>query len=138
MYLVKQHPFNRLLNEMNTWFGETADQEESQSSFRPRANLESREKEYVVSIELPGVKKDEVTISVENGMLNVSGEKNLSSRSEDSGYYLEERISGKFCRSFRLSTDVDEKDIKAEFENGVLSITLPKRGEALKKMIEIK
>ncbi len=137
MYLLRNHPVNRLLAEINSWLPEI-EEESQQFTFRPRANLESREKAYVVTLELPGVKKEDVTISVENGVLNISGEKKVTTSKEESGLYLEERISGNFYRSFRLSNDVDDRNIKAEYEDGVLTITLPKKGDALKRLIEIK
>jgi HSP20 family protein len=110
------------------------------SSMRvPDTDVVERENEIRVVCELPGMRKDEVELSLENNVLTISGEKNEQRREGDDKemYHLTERRWGRFSRSFVLPREVDQERIQANFENGVLTITVPKSEKARRRRIEI-
>jgi HSP20 family protein len=88
--------------------------------------VEDLEKEVVVRVEVPGMEKDDFTISVEGNTLSLSGEKHYKRESRDSTYYLMERAYGSFQRTIPLPRNVDTDRAQASYKNGVLSIRLPK------------
>ncbi|EAU91906.1 small heat shock protein [Coprinopsis cinerea okayama7 len=96
--------------------------------FKPRMDLhEDTEKNLVTAtFELPGLKKEDVSIDVHNGRLTVSAESKVSSDYEESGYAVRERRFGKLSRTLQLPTGLKDEDIKASMENGVLTVTFPK------------
>ena len=88
--------------------------------------------------ELPGLSKDDIEVTLEDGVLTISGEKKDDREENKEGYHLRERRYGKFSRSFRLPTEVDPNKVGAHLKDGVLSVTLDK-AEAIKpKTIEVK
>ncbi|RXW23154.1 hypothetical protein EST38_g2709 [Candolleomyces aberdarensis] len=96
--------------------------------FKPRMDLHEDSEENLVTatFELPGLKKEDVSIDVNNGRLTVSAESKLSSEHNENGYAVRERRYGKLSRTLQLPQGLKEEDIKASMENGVLSITFPK------------
>ncbi len=112
----------------------------SNETFTPAVDISETDKSYEFEIELPGMKKEDVQIEVNDGVLTVSGEKREEKKEEKKGYRKIERSYGKFERSFSLPSDVDEKNITAKFENGLLNISIPKSPEAKesRRKIEIK
>jgi HSP20 family protein len=106
--------------------------------FLPRVDIRDGKGAIVVSAELPGIDKDGISIQVENGVLSLSGEKRKEADTEENGSYRSERVYGTFKRSFTLPEEVDPEKIDAEYSNGVLKLTLPKRPEAAPKLIAIK
>lgn len=93
------------------------------------ARICSREITYEVDIDLPGFKKDEIQIQLENGYVTVSAAKGLDKdeKDKDGKYIRRERYSGSCNRSFYVGDAVTEEDIKASFENGTLKMTIPKK-----------
>ena len=104
----------------------------------PRLDMYEEKDELVMRSELPGIKKEDINISVENGCLSIEAEKKQEEVSEKSTYYSCERCFGKYFRSVSLPFPVDTDKISATFENGLLEIRLPKAEEAKAKHIEIK
>jgi len=104
----------------------------------PPVDITESDEAYTVTAEVPGVKRDELTLEIQEGVLSIRGEKK-SEREEtrDRGRYLE-RTYGAFSRSFTLPPDADADRIAASFQDGVLKITLPKRPESKPKQIAIK
>ncbi|GAA0316531.1 Hsp20/alpha crystallin family protein [Sphingomonas oligophenolica] len=96
----------------------------------PALDMSEGDKEYRLTLELPGIKEDEVEIAVAEGVLTVSGEKREEEEHKDKGYLISERRYGGFRRQVSLPTDVDPAAIKAEFKKGVLTIALPKDADA--------
>lgn len=90
----------------------------------------------VINVELPGVNQDDVTITLEDNVLTISGQ--LTPRQEDQEYFLRERAAGRFERVLSVGTPVDAGKADAVFENGVLTLTLPKREEVKPRAITIK
>lgn len=103
----------------------------------PRADILESKDEFVVRVELPGVKKEAVKITLENNILALSGEKHETPEAAEKTYHLREARYGQFERSFRLSEGIDRQHIKADYKDGVLFITLPKAKEAQAREIAI-
>jgi HSP20 family protein len=91
----------------------------------------------VLKAELPGVDPKDVDIRIENNVLTLSGERKLDTEVQRENYHRVERAYGSFTRSFTLPSSVDTGNVKADFKDGVLRITLPKREEAKPKQIQI-
>jgi HSP20 family protein len=106
----------------------------------PSADVMETENEIRVLIELAGMSSDDVELSLENNVLTISGEKREERREEDeqNRWHLSERRYGRFSRSFVLPRDVEQERIEAQFENGVLSVSIPKSEKAKPRRIEIR
>src|SRR5690606_2008662 len=103
----------------------------------PAINVREDGEQVTVEAELPGVRPDDVDISVENGMLTISGEKRAEQEKKEANWHVVERRYGRFERSFTLARSVDVENIHATFDDGVLRITLPKREEAKPRRIRV-
>jgi HSP20 family protein len=108
--------------------------------FTPRVDVTEDNDNLYVHAEIPGVDKNDIKVSVTDGVLTISGEKKNETRDENKNYYRIERTSGSFSRSFTLPAEVISDKISAEYKDGVLHITLPKSEESkvVEKKIEIK
>ena len=106
----------------------------------PRVNVVDTKDELLLSAELPGMTQDDISIELENNVLTISGEKNeqRTEGDEERRYHLWERRYGSFQRSFTLPRTVSAEDIHATFENGILTIRMPKVAEAKTRKIDIK
>jgi HSP20 family protein len=106
----------------------------------PAVDLVEREKEYVVTAELPGLDEKALEVKLSGDVLTISGRKEEDRKEERENYRLSERRFGSFQRALRLPQDVDPEKIDARFTKGVLTLTLPKSQEVLKKQkkIEVK
>ena len=107
-------------------------------AWSPVVDIEETEKDYVISAELPGLDKDKVKVTVEDGVLTLSGERDLERTVEGKTYHRIERSHGSFSRSFTLPEDSDAESVAAQFTNGVLAVRVAKREEALRKSIEVR
>lgn len=107
---------------------------------KPTLDLEATDKEYTISVELPGVEANEVKLELVNDTLRVSGEKKQEKEEKEKDFYRMERSYGSFQRVLSLPEDADQENIKAVFKNGVMTITLPRKSLALSevKQIEVK
>ncbi|KAE9400120.1 HSP20-like chaperone [Gymnopus androsaceus JB14] len=107
---------------------------------KPKMDLHEDQSKNTVTatFELPGLKKEDVQIDLQNGQLTISGESKISSEHEQEGYLIRERGFGKVSRTLKLPQGIKEEEIKASMENGVLTVTFPKSGtEAAPKKITI-
>ncbi len=102
----------------------------------PLTDMEEKDNAYIVQVDMPGLDKDKIDITVRGEILTIQGQRETMSQEESGSYYTQERSYGSFSRSLRLPGPVDETNIKAEYKNGVLLITLPKTTaeEASKKI----
>ena len=134
--LAPWHDVDRWLNEV---LGRGSDEGAAgQSCVCPLADVVEIEDGYTVELELPGLKAKEVNVEVSENVLTVSGEKKADKQENTKGYSRMERTYGSFSRSFRLPTSVDETKISADFEDGVLKISIPKSEQVRPKQIEVK
>lgn len=106
---------------------------EGMGDFSPRMDLEESEKEITISAELPGLKPEDVDISLENNTLTISGEKRVEKEDQGKRYYRVERSYGSFSRRIPLPAEVEEDRIDASLKDGLLKVTLPKSKEAQAK-----
>jgi len=97
------------------------------SEWRPNANISKLDEEYLIKADLPEVKKEDVRIALQNGILTISGERKLEKEAKGEDRIRIESYYGSFERSFELPDDVDEKGIKAEAKDGVLCVHLPRK-----------
>jgi len=106
----------------------------------PAADVVETEHDLRVMVELPGLTPDDVAVDLENNVLTIRGEKRerRSEGDEKHTWHLTERRYGKFVRSFMLPRDVDQDGIAADFDNGVLTVTIPKSEQARRRRIEIR
>jgi HSP20 family protein len=107
------------------------------ADWTPLADITEDEKEYLIKAELPEMKKEDVKVTVENGVLTISGERKFEKEEKNKKYHRVERGYGTFVRSFTLPDDADAGKVKAEFKNGLLTVHLPKSEQAKPKQIEV-
>ena len=146
MTLVRYNPNRNLFNSrssvdhlFNDFFGlNKGIWPENSMDVVPAVNLEETENAYKISVELPGMTKEDIQISLENKIVTISGEKKAVEEQKDKNFHRVERSYGKFQREFKLTSTLDRDKILAEYTNGVLDVTVPKAEEAKPKQIEIK
>ncbi len=130
-----QKEINRLFE---TSFSRLPQRFAPEESFAPAIDLYEDENEYVVEAELPGLKQDEIKVSVEDDILTISGEKKREKEIKEENLYRSERFYGKFERQIVLPQNTDKDNIKASYKNGVLKVVIPKKEEAKPKKVDIK
>ena len=102
------------------------------SFFAPRVDIKEMKDHYEISAELPGVKKDQISITLDDGVLTLEAEMNQEDKEEKDGKVIrQERRYGKYSRSFNLGGNVNEADISASFEDGILKVKAPKAAEVI-------
>lgn len=109
----------------------------SGASFLPATDVVETDAGYELALDLPGVKLEDVSIELRDGVLEVAGQRIRDGEPRAAGFARTERRFGAFSRSFRLGKGVDEGNIRARMEGGVLTVTLPKREEAQPRKIAI-
>ena len=107
-------------------------------AWSPVVDIEESAEAYIIHAELPGLSKEKVKVTVENGVLTLSGERDLERRVETKTFHRVERSHGTFTRSFTLPDDVESESVEANFKDGLLEIQIAKREEALPKSIEVR
>ena len=107
-------------------------------SWVPAINILEREDAMVITADLPGLKAEDVEVTVEEGILSIRGERKLEETSEGETYHRVERMYGVFERTFTLPNSVDVDKIDARFSNGEMVLTLPKREESKPRSVKIK
>jgi HSP20 family protein len=130
-----------LRDEMNSLFelpsmGDLARQTQLFGGWSPALDLYQNNDNVVAVLELPGVRKEDIDISLHDGMLTIAGERQISS-GEGENAERTERFSGKFRRSISLPTRVDAGKVNATYKDGILTVTLPKAEEAKPKKVEV-
>ena len=124
---------------MSRLFNELFDrsQESNLTSWAPAVDIFENEHELVVKADLPDVKPEELDIRVENNILTIRGERKFEKKVDEKNYLRLERSYGSFARSFALANTVNSEAIKADYKDGVLTLTIPKREEAKPKQIKV-
>src|SRR6266481_9220299 len=128
-----QEQFNRLFSEA---FDRSSD-ESSITTWAPAVDIFETEHELVVKGDLPDIKPEGLDIRVENNILTIRGERKFEKQVNENNYLRVERAYGSFSRSFSLANTVNSDAIKAEYKDGVLTLTIPKREEAKPKQIKV-
>ena len=107
------------------------------SGAAPALDLYEDKENFVVKAELPGMKKEDIDVSLHDGSLSISGERKSEDKVENSEVYRSERFFGRFQRTVALPATVDAARIKAQYQDGILTVTLPKAEEAKPKQIDV-
>ena len=130
-------------NRLSTLFGRprrrgNGREEITLPDWTPLADITEDEREYLIKAELPEMKKEDVKVTVENGVLTISGERKFETEEKKRKYHRVERGYGTFMRSFTLPDDADFNRVNAQFKNGLLTVHVPKSEHAKPKEIEVK
>lgn len=104
----------------------------------PRVDISETDNEFIIKAEIPEVDKEDVKVSVDNGVLTIQGERKQEKEEKGKKFHRVERYYGSFVRSFTLPDNIDATKIKASFKDGMLNLQVPKTGEARPKAIEVK
>lgn len=145
MVLIKSKPSTILndrfvpetFNQMMQAFFDDTKLETGSASFLPKADIIEKEKHFEIHMALPGLKKEDIKISVEGDMLNIEGERRKTLNEETDKMIRRETSYGKFSRSFNVSK-LDTSSIEAEFENGILVVSVSKQSVEKQSVITIK
>lgn len=146
MNLIKWDPFKELedvSNRLNRLFGRAGSTEESDQNmlavadWSPSVDISETDDAYLIKGEIPGVKKEDVKVTVQDGMLTIQGERKMEKEEKNKKFHRVECSYGNFVRSFRMPDDADETKVKAEFKDGMLNVTLPKSEKAKSKSINV-
>jgi len=132
-YLANREPFFRLFD---SFFNSDAQGEETRA-WVPPVDIQENGDAYLFHAELPGMSKDDIHITLENSVLRLSGERKFEKDAKKENYHRVERTYGTFTRTFTLPTQVDPEQVQAAFENGILTITVPKAEQAKPRRIAI-
>jgi len=133
--------FGKLFDSFNNRFGLKSSKEDedfANAVWSPLTDIKEDENKYSLHLDLPGVKKEDVKITFNNGQIAISGERNFEKEENNSKYHRVERAFGKYYRAFSLPEKIMEDKIEAEFKDGILNISIPKAEEAKPKQIEVK
>lgn len=132
-------PFSRDFDRFFTDFGWGLQpaEELDDAAWAPKVDIYETENAYVLNAELPGLTKDQIDIDINDNTLTLKGEKKFEEKVEKDNYVRIERSYGNFSRSFALSDDVNPEGITANYKEGVLEVTLPKKEEAKPKEIKV-
>lgn len=147
MALVRWDPFRELeevSDRLNRMFARpatrTVNGKETMivADWTPSVDISETEGEYQIKAEIPDVKKEDVKVTLEDGVLTIQGERKQEKEEKGKKYHRIERSYGSFVRTFSLPDVIDEDKVKAEFKDGVLNLHLPKSEKAKPKAIEVK
>jgi len=146
MAIIKWDPFKELVdiqNRMSRLFESTYPQGHAReegitpTAWAPAVDIYETENEIILKAEVPDIDQKDINLRVESNNLILEGERKLKEEAKKENYYLVERSYGKFKRSFTLPSTVDTEKISAEYNRGVLKVTLPKKEETRSKQISI-
>lgn len=130
-------PFRREIDDLlERFLGERAPIE-SREGWVPALDVLETKNAVVVNVEIPGMETKDIDISLSGDLLIIKGEKKQEKEEKDENYYRVERSYGSFSRSIRVSVDVKSDEIQANYKNGTLKITLPKKEEIKPKTIKV-
>ncbi len=147
MALVRWDPFRELeevSDRLNRMFARpaarTSNGKETMivADWTPSVDISETENEYQIKAEIPDVKKEDVKVTVEDGVLTIQGERKQEKEEKGKKFHRIERSYGSFVRTFSLPDVIEEEKVKAEFKDGVLNLHLPKSEKAKPKAIEVK
>ena len=133
-FATLQEQMNRLLTEN---LARGSDEMEC-GGWLPAVDLREEDHQYVIDVELPGIKKEDIEVHMENNLLTIRGERHFREEAKREGYHRVERAYGKFARSFSLPTRVNPEGISASYKDGILEVLVPKAEESKPKRIDIK
>jgi HSP20 family protein len=133
-----QNRFAKLIGGSPLQLHDNGEEALTTSEWAPAVDIVEDEKEYLIKAELPEIPKDDVKVSVENGVLKISGERKFEKEENNKKYHRVERAYGYFSRSFSLPDAAEAEQVKADYKDGVLHVHVPKSENAKAKKIEVK
>jgi len=122
-------------NLVNQFWGESVNR--NGQGWYPKVDIVENESDFVLSAELPGMNREDIQVSLEDGVLTVSGERKFEEEKEGKNYLHRERTYGRFTRSFQMGKNVQADKISATYKEGLLHIVLPKAEEVKPRQIEV-
>lgn len=129
MRLVRYNPFNELSvfkNTLDDFFTDPVFKGNETKAFAPAVDILNREDHVELNVELPGLKKEDIKVNIEDRVLTISGEHRMDNEEKKEAYYRRERRYGSFKRSFSLSEDILTDEVSAEYKDGILKVSLKK------------
>jgi HSP20 family protein len=130
---------DRLFDEMmGRGLRRVADEDRVRGSWSPAVNIMEKKDVIQITADLPGMKAEDVEVTVDNGVLTLRGERKLEEATEGETYHRIERVYGVFERTFTLPNSVDTTKIEAKFANGEMVVSLPKREESKPRSVKVK
>lgn len=143
-YLMRQDPWRvvtQLQRDLDRVFGSPQLQGDDAASaianWAPAVDIREEPQQFVLHADLPGVRPEDIEVSLEKGILTVRGQRLLDNRDEKDGYRRVERVAGEFFRRFSLPDTADSQSVKAKFTNGVLEVVIPKQQQVLPRRITV-
>lgn len=146
MNLIKWDPFRELedvSSRLNRIFGRPlgrAGQDNEMlatADWMPSVDISETDAAYLIKGEIPGVRKEDVKVTLQDGLLTIQGERKQEKEEKNKKFHRVECSYGNFVRSFRVPDDADESAVKAEFKDGMLNVTLPKSAKAKPKSVDV-
>ncbi len=147
MNIVRWDPF-RELEDMSTRLGRLFNQPRLRrladdegaffADWAPAVDVQETDKEYIVKADLPEVRKEDVKVGIEDGILTLEGERKQEKEEKNKKFHRVERVYGKFVRRLALPMEIDAQNVAAEFKDGVLNVHLPKTETAKPRAIDVK
>jgi HSP20 family protein len=143
MNLTRWDPFRELdalSSRMNQLFPATVRRNDDVTfaDWAPAVDVQETDKEYLVKADLPEIKKEDMKIAIDDGVLSMEGERKQEKEEKNKKFHKVERVYGKFVRRMALPSDVDETKVSAEFKDGVLNVHLPKAPTARPHSVDVK
>lgn len=148
MSIVRWDPFrdlemmnerlDRIFGRPRVSLGRAGEESLRVADWAPSVDIEETEKEFVVKADLPDVKKEDVKVHVENGILRIEGERKIEKEEKGKTYHRVERSYGSFTRAFSLPEGVEQEKTTASYKDGVLQVTLPKGAKGKPRTIDVK
>jgi len=144
MTLVRWNPWQEIEDKLDRYSrGMSQPQTGSQEviatgDWSPRVDIAETDEAFVIKAEIPGINKEDVKVTVDNGVLTIRGERKQEKEEKEKKFHRVERYYGSFTRSFTLPDNVDEAKIKASFKEGMLNLQIQKTEKAKPKVIQVK
>lgn len=134
-FVTLRDRMNRLFDETVTQRGE--DKDLMSTAWSPSCDIFETENELVLNAEVPGIDEDDIEVKIEDNTLTIQGERKLEKETKEENYHRVERSYGSFYRSFSLPHYINQENIKAEHDNGVLKVHMPKKPELKPRSVKI-
>jgi len=134
------HTLRDLQREVDSIFDQffgRGEDDETSTVWAPRTDLSETDEAFRIRLDVPGMKKEDITVNLQNNTLTVSGERSSERTEEGEEYVRVERAFGNFHRTFTLPDAVDQENVEASYEDGVLTINVPKTDTSTRRQIEI-
>lgn len=145
MSLIKWQPFgefdeafNRMMPSLFSRFPRAGAENGAKFEWAPSADISETDQEYLIRAQLPAVRKEDVKVTLDQGLITIHGERKEEKENRDEKFHRVESFRGAFSRSFSMPDNIDEQAIRADSKDGVLTVHLPKAKASTPKTVEVK